>query len=343
MRKLGGEIDSLEIRIAANAKSASQSLNTLINRLDRVNSSLNRAGGSGMATMAVGITRLANSIQTMKNVDARVFTKLANNIEKLSSIKSADLTNAAISINRISKSVSSLSNVNITGGADKIAELATGIAKLGYSSSTKAIENIPKLARAMRDLVSTLSKAPRVSQNLIDMTNALANLSRTGASSGRAANALSGALNTYSTSSKKASHHTFSLAGAIGKLYATYWLLFRAMGKVKQSIDIAGDLAEVQNVVNETFGDYAYLVDKVAETSIADLGMSELTLKQISSRYQAMGTAMGFAQGKMANMSIELTELAANMASFYNVEQEDVAKDLESIFTGETRPLMIAA
>lgn len=336
---MGAEIDSLDIRIAANAKSASQSLNTLINRLDRVNSSLSRAGGSGMATMAVGITRLASAMQTMKNVDTVVFTRLAKNIEKLSGIKSADLTNTAISINRISKSVSSLSNVNITGGTEKIAELATGIAKLGYSSSTKAIENIPKLARAMRDLVSTLSKAPKVSQNLIDMTNALANLSRTGASSGRAANALSGALNTYSTSSKKASHHTFSLAGAIGKLYASYWLLFRAMGKVKQSIDIAADIAEVQNVVNQTFGEYASLVDKASQSSIADFGMSELTLKQIASRFQAMGTAMGFTQGKMANMSLTITELAADMASFYNVEQEDVAKDLESIFTGETRPL----
>lgn len=292
-----------------------------------------------MANMAVGITRLASAMQTMKNVDTVVFTRLAKNIEKLSSIKSSDLTNAAISINRISKSVSSLSSTNITAGADKIGELSKGIAKLGYTSSSKAIENIPKLAKAMRELMATLSTAPKVNQNLIDMTNALANLSRTGASSGRAASSLSGAVNTYSTSSRKATKHTFSLAGAIGKLYASYWLLFRAMGKVKQSIDIAADIAEVQNVVNQTFGEYASLVDKASQSSIADFGMSELTLKQIASRFQAMGTAMGFTQGKMANMSLALTELAADMASFYNVEQEDVAKDLESIFTGETRPL----
>lgn len=289
--------------------------------------------------MAVGITRLSNAMQTMKNVDTVVFTRLAKNIEKLSGIKSADLTNAAISIDLISKSVSSLSNTNITAGADKVGELAKGIAKLGYTSSSKAIENIPKLAKAMRELMATLSAAPKVSQNLIDMTNALANLSKTGASSGRAASSLSGAINTYSTASRKAKNHTFSLAGAIGKLYASYWLLFRAMGKVKESINIAADIAEVQNVVNQTFGKYASLVDKASQSSIADFGMSELTLKQIASRFQAMGTAMGFTQGKMADMSLSLTELAADMASFYNVEQEDVARDLESIFTGETRPL----
>ena len=57
----------------------------------------------------------------------------------------------------------------------------------------------------MRQLMSELSKAPKVSQNLIDMTNALAKLARTGASSGRAANALGIGLNTYTKSTHKAS------------------------------------------------------------------------------------------------------------------------------------------
>ena len=48
---------------------------------------------------------------------------------------------------------------------------------------------------------------------------------------------------------------------------------------------------------------------------------------------------MGIAQGKMSDMSIELTKLSADMASFYNVEQADVARSLQSVFTGEAEPL----
>lgn len=107
----------------------------------------------------------------------------------------------------------------------------------------------------------------------------------------------------------------------------------------KQAIDVSSDLTEVQNVVDVTFGNMAYKIDELASHSIQDFGMSELTAKQISSRFQAMGTAIGFSQDKMSDMSIELTKLAADMASFYNVEQEDVAKSLESVFTGQTRPL----
>lgn len=107
----------------------------------------------------------------------------------------------------------------------------------------------------------------------------------------------------------------------------------------KQAIEIASDITEVQNVVDVAFGKMAYKVEEFAETSIEQFGMSELTLKQVSSRFQAMGTAMGFPIGQMSDMSVELTKLTADMASFYNVEQEDVAKSLESIFTGTTRPL----
>ena len=81
--------------------------------------------------------------------------------------------------------------------------------------------------------MNTLSQAPQVSQNLIDMTNALAKLARTGASSGKAANALGNSLGIYGKSAISSRKHTFSLASAIGKLYASYWMLLRAVGLVK--------------------------------------------------------------------------------------------------------------
>ena len=77
----------------------------------------------------------------------------------------------------------------------------------------------------------------------------------------------------------------------------------------------------------------------MSKVSIPELGMSELTAKQIASRFQAMGTAMGISQNGMSDMSVELTRLAGDMASFYNVEQDVVGEDLEAIFTGQTKPL----
>ena len=339
MTFVGASIDQLQIDVNAQAVRANDALDKLANKLDRLQDSLGRLNVSNLTSLANGVQRFGTAMQTMNTVKTADFTRLAKNIEKLSVIDADRLNQASTSIHHFVNSLGNLKNLQVSDTANQIAQLAKGIAQLGYKSSTQAIANIPKLAVAMRQLMQILSNAPKVSQNLIDMTNALANLSRTGASSGRAANSSGRGLNTYTSATSRATKGTFSLASAIGKLYATYWMLFRVFGKIKEAINISSSLTEVQNVVDVTFGKYASLVDKMSESSIVDFGMSELTVKQISSRFQAMGTAMGFAQGKMADMSINLTKLAADMASFYNVEQADVAEDLESIFTGQTRPL----
>ena len=133
-----------------------------------------------------------------------------------------------------------------------------------------------------------------------------------------------------------------SLRGLLGKLAPIIGMI-SLVDLGKQAIDTASQLTEVQNVVDTTFGNYSQMVEDMAKTSIQDYGMSELTTKKIASRFQAMGTAMGFPQKQMAGMSVELTKLAGDMASFYDVEQNDVSKSLQSVFTGETEPLNLAA
>lgn len=357
---MGTTVDSLDIQLQMQSQRAITSIDTLISRLGTLNASLTKINGSGLTGVANGVNKLSNAMQGMKSVGTADFTRLANNITKIASLDSKSINRAASAIGQISKSLGSLKSVSVSGTSKQVAELANGIAKLGYKSSTKAIENIPKLATAMRDLMSSLSKAPKVSQNIIDMTNALAKLARTGASSGKAATSLSRSLDTYTKSTSKASSGTKGLASALGKMYASYWLLFRAFQKIGQSITLASDLVEVQNVVNTVFGDMTAKVEQYADRSIEQFGMSELAFKQYASRFQAMGSAMGIDSGligqansflnkstngyvalsdSMADVSLTLTQLTADMASFYNVEQSAVAEDLAAIFTGETRPL----
>jgi hypothetical protein len=331
------EIDSLEIQIQAKATKANNAIDKLITKLDTLSTSLSRINSGSLTGLSNGVDRLAKSMQSMNNVKTADFTRLAKGIEKLSTIDTASMNRAASSMNQLSKA---FGNIQASSGAyTQISELAKGISQLGYKSSTKAIENIPKLATAMNSLMTTLSKAPTVNRNIIDMTNALAKLARTGTSSGRAANSLASSLNIFSKSAKTAKTSSFSLASAFGKLYASYWLIFRAFGKIRDAIDISSSLTEVENVVRTTFGNYEKLIQDFSKTSIQDFGMSELMAKQVASRFQAMGVAMGFSQKNMANMSLELTKLTADMASFYDMSQTDVARNLQAIFTGETEPL----
>lgn len=283
-------------------------------------------GMNSVGALNFDTTGLTNLIGSISRLGGKISTQATANLPQIS----AQLQNFVRQMNKIGKLKFDMTNMS---------SLVTSISRLGSVASGRAVNNIPLLADNLKYLFETLSKAPNVSANIIRMTEALANLAKTGASSGRAATSLGKSLNIFSGSANKAKSSSFSLAAAFGKLYASYWLLFRAFSKIKDAIDISSSLTEVENVVRTTFGNYEKLIQDFSKTSIQDFGMSELTAKQVASRFQAMGTAMGFSQGKMADMSLQLTKLTADMASFYDMEQSDVARNLQAVFTGETEPL----
>lgn len=307
--------------------------------------------GSANAAQAVALlpqisTHLRDFVLTMNSVGSVTFdfTGLGNLISGITRLGGTKATQAAANLKPIKdqllKFVSGLNAIGkLSFDTTSLAELVSSITKLGGKAAGNAIPNIQNLGVALNQLMTTLSKAPVVSQNLIQMTTALANLAGAGSRVGSATSAMNQGFNLFSGSSKKVKTSSKGIASAIGRVYATYWMLFRAMGMFRKAMDISSDLTEVQNVVDVTFGNMKKTMEDFAKVSLSQYGMSALTAKDIASRYQAMGVAMGFSQKKMSGMSIELTKLAADMASFYNVEQKDVAKSLEAVFTGQTMPL----
>lgn len=307
--------------------------------------------GSANAAQAVALlpqisSYLRDFVLTMNSVGSVTFdyAGLANLISGITRLGGTKATQAAANLKPIKdqllKFVAGLNGIGkLSFDTTSLANLVTSITKLGGKAATSAIPNIRDLGKALNELMTTLSKAPVVSQNLIQMTTALANLAGAGSKVGSATSSMNKGFDLFSGSSKKVKTSGKGIASAIGKVYATYWMLFRAKGMFRKAMDISSDLTEVQNVVDVTFGNMKKKIEDFSKISLSQYGMSALTAKDIASRYQAMGVAMGFSKKKMSDMSIELTKLAADMASFYNVEQKDVAKSLEAVFTGQTMPM----
>lgn len=107
----------------------------------------------------------------------------------------------------------------------------------------------------------------------------------------------------------------------------------------KEAINLASDLQEVQNVVDTAFGSMADKANTFAKSAVTSLGMSELSAKQFSSTYMAMGRGMGIAMETSADMAIETTKRIGDVASFYNKSFEEVDTMMKSIWTGETESL----
>lgn len=354
--------ESIELQIKSDAQQATRAIGNLQDKLRGLGDTLNSLNGASISNFASGMSQLATSLRSVSSIDTRTFSKIATNMEKLGNLDTARLVSSASALKSMATELSGFANISKQSA--EITQLTASISKLGSKSAGYAADNIRNLGGALKEVMTTLSNAPRVSNNIIQMTNALANLSQQGAKVGSASRSLvTGFSNT--TKSIKSTRSGFKgLASTIGKFYATYWLVMRAVGKIGSAVDLASQLTEVQNVVDTTFGDMASKVDDFTKTSIQDFGMSELTVKQISSRFQALGTSIGISSEQVANgtavankalmsqnntlykttdsmadMSLNLTRLAGDMASFYDVDQADVAKSLQSIFSGTIAPL----
>lgn len=130
-----------------------------------------------------------------------------------------------------------------------------------------------------------------------------------------------------------------SVAGKLAGALAAAFAVQKVIQFGAACIQLGSDVAEVQNVVDVSFGGMAYKMEEFADTAITSFGMSELAAKKTGSTYMAMAKGMGVADEAASDMAIALTGLSGDVASFFNLSQEDAAYKLRSIFTGETEAL----
>jgi hypothetical protein len=402
------DIDELQIKIKADSAKASNSIESLVNSMNRLRESIsfdtaklsNIASGirsiSDAATGFKGgksseITSMVRALNKFSGVDANsihgissAVRDLASGIASVKAVDTSGLTSMVSALSKIGGKASTQATKNLPAlsaqlqnfvrqmnkiGAlnfdmTNMSNLVTAISRLGSVASGRAVTNIHLLADNLKYLFETLSKAPNVSSNIIQMTQALGNLSNRSGSAISGLNtsisSLSGSFLGFKASTGKALIGLKSFTRQILSSMGIYLGLYGAIRGIKNAIDISSALTEVQNVVDVTFGDMSKKVNDFAQDSIRQFGMSELTLKQTASRFQAMGTAMGIDSSlikkaneflnkqtdgyiglsdSMADVSLNLTKLTADMASLYNIDQDVVSQDLAAIFTGQTRPL----
>lgn len=130
-----------------------------------------------------------------------------------------------------------------------------------------------------------------------------------------------------------------SLAKKTGKILAAAFTVKKLADFGKECIDLGSDLAEVQNVVDVVFPHMNKQIDSFAKNAAAQFGLSETMAKRFTGTFGAMSKAFGFNEKAAYDMSTTLTGLAGDVASFYNISQDEAYTKLKSVFTGETESL----
>lgn len=111
------------------------------------------------------------------------------------------------------------------------------------------------------------------------------------------------------------------------------------VGLVAFTVGPASDLNETISKTQVVFGSAADKVLAFGETSAKALGLSKNAALSAAGTYGNLLRAMGLTEEASAEMSIELVELAADLASFNNLAPEEVLEKLRAGLTGEAEPL----
>lgn len=367
------DIDSLQIKIKADANNASNALDKLANSLTNFQKSLS-IDTSKLTSISNSIQSIANAASSMNTSGIKNISTLTNSINRMGKIDTSGLSRISSALKTFS---ADMAGTKVDGVGD-IASIASSISRLGGVASGRAITNIPLLAKNLKQLFTTLSTAPNVSENIIRMTNALAGLASTGAASGRAANSLGRNLNTYTASARRATKSTFSLAAAFGRFYATYFLVIRGIKSLWKSIEGTTDYIEAFNYYTvafnkvgkewgkdfEKFGydnaeDYAQsfgnrvneLLGKmsglkvdvdgglISESGMKNLGLNLQEITQYASQLASITNSLGQTGEVTTAISKSMTMLAGDISSLFNVDFSTVATNLQSGLIGQSRAL----
>lgn len=207
------------------------------------------------------------------------------------------------------------SEVRITDGMSKV-----------LRSMNKALNLVLNSFEEMQNVSSTAINTANIEQARAELQNAAAaayNLEDGLDSAGDKLNRGTKEADALTSALKKAA----SVAAAIG------------IGKlVSDAIEYASDLQEVQNVVDVTFGKKS-AINEWAQQTLDAVGLNELSAKKYAGTMGAMLKSSGITGAAVESMSATLTELAGDMASFYNLSGEEAFTKIRSGISGEIEPL----
>lgn len=337
----GKTISALQDRIKVFGD-ASEKVNSLGNRVEELKSHINnlqsqgfKAGDVEFDKATAALQRAEQELKQYKAILAQPSKGLQEDIQKTNSLGNH--------VEELRKKLDELKGRGLNFGDKEFDKAYSELQKAeGELSKYKSsLNNTQKSSTAFADKTAqAFSKISNAAKNMV--SGVVSTLGKFGSALtlnrgnlNNLTNGMSGFRATTSSTISSVGSLTKQIAAASG----VYLGLYGAIKGIKSSIDFASSLTEVQNVINVTFGKSAKVIEDFAKTSIQQFGLSELSAKQTAGRYQAMGTALGIPTKQMANMSVELTKLSADMASFYDVAQSDVAKSLQSVFTGTTAPM----
>lgn len=313
------------------------------NDFEKITNAISKLGN--MPDVSSGVNRFVSALSRLANAGEKT-KQSASGILRLGN-ETAEAARRLQSVGAI--------NDDVNLFVQSIGRLASAGAKASQTASGLRV-----LATETIAFFNAMAKAPKISQNTIQMVQALAQLASAGGKVGTSINSITSAMEKLSSVSEKVSSVVHKVSGKIvsafdkirgstqgltlsfGNLLSTaigFQAFYGLINFGKQAFQLGSDITEVENVVNVAFGNMADKAYEFASTATEQFGLSELAALRYAGTMRSVLNSSGVEAGMATQMSTDLAGLAGDLASFYNISQDNAWEKIMSGMAGEIEPL----
>jgi prophage DNA circulation protein len=330
-------IESLELEISTNSKSAVSGIDALTQSLTKLKSATQDGLGLGSiskqikgigstasginSSMISNVSGLAKAIQLFGGV--KISSSISKQISQIStSLQTADFSSGKGKITELVDALSPLTNLaktNLSSYVSNLKKLPETFAELNKINMASFTAKIQELATALKPLGDEMQKVangfsafPNKIQKLLNATNQIP------------------------SANKKAAVSFTDLYHQM-KLSANIVVMFGK--KIWSAVEKSMDYTENMNLFTVSMGEYATEAKAYAETVSDAMGIDPSEWVRAQGVFMTMATGFGVAGDRAATMSKNLTQLGYDLASFYNMDIGNAMDKLKSGLAGELEPL----
>ena len=121
--------------------------------------------------------------------------------------------------------------------------------------------------------------------------------------------------------------------------YLTLGVTLPIIAATRSAINAASDLEESSSKVAVTFGTARKRIEEFGKSSAEAFGISKRAAFDFSSTFGGILRETKLSEDALAQMSVQLTKLGGDLASFKNIKPEEALEKLRAGLTGEYEPL----
>ena len=337
-------MQGIEFQIVNDSVDAEKGLRNLANALSSVKTSIGSSGNK-LRDTANGISAIKNALSKMNTGDFE--SKMSRISTALNSLgNSAATARISSSIGNQLTAISTALNAFPAGSEAKLTSIAAGLSgfsTLGRANLTSFTNQLSKLKDVMVELDGL--DIDKFSRQMTDLATAIRPFADEMQKVSNGFSAFPSRIQRVITSTERynntvnrAATRTNAWGSALRGigLYAVFRGVTRLLGS---SISKATEYTETLNLFTVSMGQYAEEAYNYAQKVSEVLGIDPAEWMKNQGIFNSIITGFGVAGDKAAYMSQNLTQLAYDLSSFYNISVTDAFQKVQSGISGELEPL----